>query len=63
MIFKKINAFFNPAYFQGWGKQKNYFRQYYLDHKDEYIERNNKTIEANRAERIRYLRNYYIKNK
>ena len=30
MILKKINAFFNPAYFQGWGKQKNYFEGWYF---------------------------------
>ena len=30
MILKKINAFFNPAYFQGWGKQANYFEGWYF---------------------------------
>ena len=30
MIFKKINAFFYPTYFQGWGKQKNYFEGWYF---------------------------------
>lgn len=44
-------------------KQKEYFRNYYQDHKDECIERNIKLIQANRAKRKEYSRNYYTKHK
>ena len=30
MIFKKLNAFFNPEQFQGWGKTKKYFEGWYF---------------------------------
>ena len=30
MILKKINSFFNPEYFQGWGKKKKYFEGWYF---------------------------------
>jgi len=30
MLFKKLNAFFNPEQFQGWGKTKKYFEGWYF---------------------------------
>lgn len=29
-MFKKLNAFFNPEQFQGWGKKRNYFEGWYF---------------------------------
>jgi hypothetical protein len=29
-LFKKLNAFFNPEQFQGWGRQRNYFEGWYF---------------------------------
>ena len=28
-MFKRLQAFFNPEYFQGWGKTKSYFEGWY----------------------------------
>jgi tocopherol cyclase len=30
MLFKRINAFFNPEQFQGWGKKRKYFEGWYF---------------------------------
>lgn len=30
LLIKKLNAFFNPEQFQGWGKKKNYFEGWYF---------------------------------
>jgi tocopherol cyclase len=30
MLFKRVNAFFNPEQFQGWGKNKKYFEGWYF---------------------------------
>ena len=29
-MFTKLNSFFNPEQFQGWGKKKNYFEGWYF---------------------------------
>ena len=43
--------------------QKEYFRNYYQDHKEEYIERCNKRKEAYNKKLKDYMHNYYLKHK